>query len=776
MPWNPWRSGKGLYLEETASAVNCLIENNTATDGGGLFFDHGGYAQDIDSLTNEVDSIGGAGAFLWAGGTLRNGVIEENISTGQYARGGSGILFYDAGGVVDYSVIADNISSTNNGGINFRYSGDTAPSKLGTVNNSIIWGNLPSQTTVWNGTGNQFVDPDTVSGAPTGANVDDYPYDNALTRTTSYYYDLNGNLVKRVYPSRVVETRTFDALNRLLTMKTETLGKSWFKTEYEYDRVGSMLKRSHTRSDSLSGKAFAATTYWTYDSRYRLLSERIYVTGEPSHFTYYTWDNADNRLTKRVFRAIQTENITYTNNALNQITGWYDSLANSGAGKTVSYVYDNNGNRTSKTVTVGGSSTSTTYVYDYDNRLTSTSGDDESAFKYDYRSRRYYRSTPTETNLCVFDGGLCVQEYDASVNLTPHVSRLTTEYLRGPDLGGGVGGMVYSIDHRQSEIGNPIYSHSNHRGDVIARTDGTGSLTWFAIYEAYGTRPFEWGTNLDRQKANTKDEEDELGLLNEGMRYRDLETGTFLTRDPIRYADGPNMYCYVHCNPITSFDAWGLQKEDIITTPEEVAAITKTWEEEKKRFEAYHQKDAIMEKLRNKGTLSGPEQELLYDVLIKGPLTTEESLSVSAYNLRTIIETKGPGFGPGWDPGACPGPGWEWKGKDPAGGKRGNYTNPETGESLHPDLDHEPPIGPHWDYWPTKGGGKIRVDPDTGEPLVEESTSLSNGPISDYSGTVKKGVLVVGGAVLVKKGVGAILTAIPEPVTSAIGVGLLATP
>ncbi len=40
--------------------------------------------------------------------------------------------------------------------------------------------------------------------------------------------------------------------------------------------------------------------------------------------------------------------------------------------------------------------------------------------------------------------------------------------------------------------------------------------------------------------------------------YRDLETGTFLTRDPIGYGDGPNVYCYVHCNPITHFDAWGL--------------------------------------------------------------------------------------------------------------------------------------------------------------------------------------------------------------------------
>ncbi len=42
------------------------------------------------------------------------------------------------------------------------------------------------------------------------------------------------------------------------------------------------------------------------------------------------------------------------------------------------------------------------------------------------------------------------------------------------------------------------------------------------------------------------------------MRWRDLEHGVWLSLDPIGFGDGPNMYCYVHCNPITHFDAWGL--------------------------------------------------------------------------------------------------------------------------------------------------------------------------------------------------------------------------
>lgn len=40
--------------------------------------------------------------------------------------------------------------------------------------------------------------------------------------------------------------------------------------------------------------------------------------------------------------------------------------------------------------------------------------------------------------------------------------------------------------------------------------------------------------------------------------YRDLETGTFLTRDPAGFKDGPNQYCYVHCNPVNKIDPHGL--------------------------------------------------------------------------------------------------------------------------------------------------------------------------------------------------------------------------
>ena len=37
--------------------------------------------------------------------------------------------------------------------------------------------------------------------------------------------------------------------------------------------------------------------------------------------------------------------------------------------------------------------------------------------------------------------------------------------------------------------------------------------------------------------------------------------------------------------------------------------------------------------------------------------------------------------------------------------------NPKTGESLRPDLDHDDPIGPHWDYH-VRPGGRYRIFPD----------------------------------------------------------------
>lgn len=64
----------------------------------------------------------------------------------------------------------------------------------------------------------------------------------------------------------------------------------------------------------------------------------------------------------------------------------------------------------------------------------------------------------------------------------------------------------------------------------------------------------------------------------------------------------------------------------------------------------------------------------------------------------------------GNDPAKCPGEGFEWKGKDEPGGKKGSWYNEGTKESLHPDLDHPSPKKPHWDYRGSSGEMRINID------------------------------------------------------------------
>ena len=127
----------------------------------------------------------------------------------------------------------------------------------------------------------------------------------------------------------------------------------------------------------------------------------------------------------------------------------------------------------------------------------------------------------------VFSGGTSVQEYTGAPGGAPAV-----EYVRGSDYGGGVGGILYTI-----RSGTPSYTHENKRGDVVAKTDGSGNLTFQDQYDGNGSQIATSGSTLDRQKDNSKDV-DPWGGINDGDRYSVIEgepsgLRVFLTRDPM---------------------------------------------------------------------------------------------------------------------------------------------------------------------------------------------------------------------------------------------------
>ena len=348
-----------------------------------------------------------------------------------------------------------------------------------------------------------------------------------------------------------METTSHDALNRALIQAAASQGNALYEYDYAYDPVGNVDKVTETYPSGLANR----TVTNTYDKIYRLLSETE-ATASGTEATAYTYDAANNRLSKIITGGAHPGTASYTYNAVNQMTGFSEGT------RDVSLTYDPNGNRATRVIDSG----TDTYSYDFENRLVGlqkniagiagagiTTG--TYAYAYDYRTRRVTRdesgTSGGVTTKVIFSGGSSVLELDNG-STSP-----TVEYIRGSDYGGGVGGVLYTLRGT-----TPSYTHENRRGDVVAKTDGSGSLTYQAAYKAFGAHPIESGTTADRQKANTKDE-DPTGLLNEGFRYRDLDTGEFITKDPAGFVDGPNLYTYVRQNPWTKFDPEGLYEIDV---------------------------------------------------------------------------------------------------------------------------------------------------------------------------------------------------------------------
>ena len=363
-------------------------------------------------------------------------------------------------------------------------------------------------------------------------------------RATSYGYDLNGNIVQKVLPNGDKESSAFDALNRA-TSQTGTAGggAALYAFTYGYDLTGNVLSEGETYPGGLGNRTVANS----YDAINRLLVEA--VTAATNVTTTYTYDNANNRLSQAVTGGSGAGTTSYTYNGLNQLTGWTLGGASTG------YTYDADGNRATRTQ--GGATD--TYGYDFENRLIrltkATSGAPGTyAYQYDYRTRRIGRDESQAGGVAtslVFSGGTSVQEYTGAPGGAPAV-----EYVRGSDYGGGVGGILYTL-----RSGTPSYTHENRRGDVVAKTNAAGSLTYQAQYAAFGQQVATSGSTQDRQKSNSKDT-DPTSLVDEGFRYRDLETGMFISRDPAGFVDGPNLYTYVVQNPWTKFDPEGLAADD----------------------------------------------------------------------------------------------------------------------------------------------------------------------------------------------------------------------
>jgi RHS repeat-associated protein len=385
-------------------------------------------------------------------------------------------------------------------------------------------------------------------------------------------------MVTKGLPNGVTETRGYDVLNRVNSIEAKGPGSSpvvFQSTTQSYDAASNVARMVENYPST--GVASRTVTN-VYDRTYRLQSETA-VVGSTTTITSWSYDKANNRLTEsKQINGGTVLTTTYTIGdgtngiASNQIK----QFVRPGTGGTVGFTYNAFGNRATRADSA--TTVLTTYSYDPFSRLTqvlqSDSGTGQTRthrYAYDYRTRRVVRHEPAtlingtpfpEGGLArriVFSGGLSVLEYSGTGTTS---TSLALQVVRGSDMGGGIGGILYALPYSVSGP-QPTYFNFNSRGDVTTQTANTPGTTptYQAAYEAFGFHPQQMGTAVTRHKANTK-EEDPTGLLNEGFRYRDIETGSFITRDPAGFVDGPNLYTYVNQNPWTKFDPHGLNEKD----------------------------------------------------------------------------------------------------------------------------------------------------------------------------------------------------------------------
>jgi RHS repeat-associated protein len=333
---------------------------------------------------------------------------------------------------------------------------------------------------------------------------------NPFSEITSWSFQDNNWLQAQTLDNGATATYTYDALGQV-TRLLNKIGSSTVSdfSSIAYDGVGN---RSSVTASLPGATSLSGTTGYTYDSKNQLTQETSTRNGGfTDNFGYDSAGNPTN-----------FKGVTKTYNSNNHEIG-------------AGFNYDDNGNPT----TYSGAS----LTFDPESRMTAYgtamsagyTGDSIRAWKENSSGRTYF----------LYDGVSPIIELNGS----GAVSATNTFGLNG-------------LVSRRSGSNSTFYSFDSE-GNVVHRSDGSGAVLTNYLFSGYGTvvsgtlgEPFGY-----RGQAGYYSDS-ETGLIMLTFRYYNPETGRFLTRDPIGYEGGINIYAYVTNNPINLQDMLGLDGDD----------------------------------------------------------------------------------------------------------------------------------------------------------------------------------------------------------------------
>ncbi len=437
---------------------------------------------------------------------------------------------------------------------------------------------------------------------------------------TQYERDKVGNILHIMNSNGTRTDITYDDVYRttyLLNKQVAGAGKENSEFTYDYNKLGHVTSVTH--SNAWRDPLAVTTEAYQYDGlhrlNYMLRTEEKNGKEKSQLGMSYLYDAVGNRKKLNVTDDLATNtpddgyNSDYdydpANRLLSVIKDAYknepdsdvipkgkgnqntDDTGNPNRDTTTEFVYDNNGNRISKTVKdENGPIQGIDYAYDPENRLIEVQ--DFVLNGHDLTNRNLRAITTMD-----YDGGgrRLVSTYDPKSNEAAGVKKRLEyvfdgldpvaeyEQINGPKYNDwdfyyrGAMGRIVSKHHFSSQNsgtdGQKFWYHYNFKGDVSGLTKQSGQSHHNYDYDPYGSLIPENGKFTDPHNHYTltgKEYDENTGLIWFGARHYDPGVGGWVTQDLYRGRIIEPMtlhrYGYVNNNPINFIDSYGFSSDD----------------------------------------------------------------------------------------------------------------------------------------------------------------------------------------------------------------------
>lgn len=502
--------------------------------------------------------------------------------------------------------------------------------------------------------------------------------------TVSYYYDGFGRVISKAegnytyyyeYLSNGTNTST---LVSKLTLKYQ--GITVRTVQYTYDNLGNIL----TEDDGVTYRQY------TYDSLNQLQGETYYDKasglGEGRLYGYGSSGNVS--YIKFVYNNGTYSNSNYSGHSYGNGTDWKE-LMTSFAGTPITY--DANGNPLSYY-----NGQSYTFTWQKGRQLASAvTGTNIISYTYDVNGLRIGKTVNGTAHTYTYDGSLLLCDKWGSQYI---------EYFYDAS------GSPYALNYYNGSTSTKYFFVKNIEGDILELRGSTNALVAKYIYDGWGKllevrdasgnaiTSFEHIANLNALRYRGYFYDTETGLYYLQSRYYDPQVQRFVNPDVYVSTGqgivGHNMFAYCLNNAINYFDKTGTTTEVIATE----WSGTMWWL-------TLVDGPAPVGDIVYFGVLGTLWTIVVIEYVIQA---SDAPVSTDHKNKAEVPDVEYPGDDPQKGP-----EGTEWKGHGEKGSSEGNYYNPQTGESWHPDLNHPDSIGPHWDYnYRGSGCDGWRVFPD----------------------------------------------------------------